>query len=313
MMWLVLILGVAVAVPLLSERNRREMDDAARGAGPGQFAELPQGVTHYEWHGPADGKVMILVHGLTTPSFVWRGLTSGLVAMGFRVLTYDLFGRGFSDRPAGAQDAAFFMRQLTDLMTHQKLRGRVTLVGYSMGGAICTCYAAAYPDRVRHLILLAPAGMTHAIGRTVQFIRDTPYVGDVIMLAAYPRLMRKGIEAERALPSSVLNIGDMQEAELEFKRFVPSVLASLRGVLSRPLRREHQVLRDKGLPVLAIWGRDDTVIPLSALGTLAEWNRDVEHDVIEGAGHGLAYTHNDDVLRLIESWLTRQSVIKEFT
>jgi len=253
MMWLGLILGGAIAVPLLSERNRREMDDAARGAGPGQFAELPQGVTHFEWHGPADGRVLICVHGLTTPSFVWRGLTAGLVKLGFRVLTYDLYGRGFSDRPAGPQNAAFFMRQLTDLMTHQQVRGRVTLMGYSMGGAICACYAAAHPDRVRHLVLLAPAGMHHAIGGAVRFIRDTPLIGDVIMLAAYPRLLRKGIDGA------------------------------------------------------------DQVIPLSALGTLAEWNRDVEHDVIEGAGHGLTYTHSDQVLQTLDGWLARQKIIKEFT
>ncbi len=304
MMWLVLILLAVISVPLVQEHNRREMDDAARGTGAGQLAELPQGVTHYEWHGPAGGPVLVCVHGLTTPSFVWRGLTTGLALIGFRVLTYDLFGRGHSDRPKGNHDAAFFMRQLADLLTHQQVRGKVTLLGYSMGGAICTCYAAGHPDRVRQLILLAPAGMRHGIGGMVRLIRDVPLVGDWLMLAFYPRMMRQGIEAERDLPSSVLNIGDLQEAELDFKRFIPAVLSSLRGILRRPLRREHHAIRDAGLPVLAIWGGTDTVIPLSALGTLAEWNRDVQHEVIEGAGHGLTYTHSDAVLKVISDWVT---------
>jgi len=313
MMWLVLILALLVAVPVLSERNRRAMDDVARGAGSGSFAQLPQGVTHYAWHGPPDGRVLICVHGLSTPSFVWRGLTPGLVAMGFRVLTYDLYGRGFSDRPKGPQNAAFFMRQLTDLMTHQNIEGRVTLLGYSMGGAICTCFAAAHPDRIANLILLAPAGMAHAIGRFVRFIRDTPVLGDLIMLASYPRLMRRGIAAERSVPSAVLNIADLQEAELEFKRFIPAVLASLRGILARPLHREHKTLRESGIPVLAIWGGADTVIPLKALGIMAEWNRDAVHEVVEGAGHGLTYTHTSDVLHIIEAWFAREQVIREFT
>ena len=303
MMWLVLILGAVIAVPLVIEMNRRDMDDAARGTGPGQFAELPQGVTHYQWHGPPDGPVLICVHGLTTPSFVWRGLTAGLTALGYRVLTYDLFGRGFSDRPKGGQDAAFFMRQLADLMTHQQVRGKVTLMGYSMGGAISTCFAAGHPDRVARLILLAPAGMHHGIGAPVRFIRDVPVVGDWLMLALYPRMMRRGIEAERTLPSSVLNIGDLQEAELDFKRFVPAVLSSLRGILRHPLKPEHLAIRAAEVPTLAIWGSADTVIPISALGTLAEWNRDAQHEVIEGAGHGLTYTHNDAVLRTLSEWL----------
>ena len=303
MMWLALILGAVIAVPLVVEYNRRNMDDAARSAGSGQFAELPQGVTHYAWHGPPDGPVLVCVHGLTTPSFVWQGLTEGLAAMGFRVLTYDLFGRGQSDRPKGAQDAAFFMRQLADLMTHQKIDGKVTLVGYSMGGAISTCFAATHPKRVARMILLAPAGMRHDIGTLARVIRDVPIVGDWLMLAFYPRLMRKGIAAERALPSAVPLVCDLQEAELGFKRFIPAVLSSLRGILKHPLHSEHAALRAANLPVLAIWGREDTVIPLTAQAKLTEWNHTVQHHVIEGAGHGLTYTHSDQVLDVIGDWI----------
>ena len=52
------------------------------------------------------------------------------------------------------------------------------------------------------------------------------------MLALYARTARKGIAAEAHLPSSVLNITDLQEAELEFKGDIPAVLASLRGILN---------------------------------------------------------------------------------
>lgn len=305
MMWLVLIAGIVIAVPLIIERNRREMDDAARGVGPGQFAALPQGVTHYQWHGPAGGPVVICIHGLTTPSFVWGGLASGLARLGFRVLTYDLYGRGYSDRPRGKQNAAFFTRQLTDLMTHQQVTGEVILIGYSMGGAIATCFAAAQPQRIRQLVLIAPAGMRHAIGGTVRLIRDTPLLGDWLMLALFPRLHRKGIDAERALPSSVLNIYDLQEGELEFKRFVPAVLSSLRGVLRRPLKAQHQKIAQSAVPTLAIWGAEDTVIPISAMGTMAEWNRDAQHEQIAGAGHGLTYTHTDTVLAILDAQLPR--------
>ncbi len=305
MTWLVLIAGIVIAVQLIIERNRRDMDDAARGAGPGQFAKLPLGATHYQWHGPADGPVIICIHGLTTPSFVWGGLVKGLTAMGFRVLTYDLYGRGYSDRPRGRQTAAFFNRQLIDLMTHQQIDGKVTLIGYSMGGAIATCYAAAHPERLRQLILIAPAGMRHAIGGVVRLIRDTPLVGDWLMLAAFPYLHRKGIEAERAQPASVLDIYDQQEAELEFKRFIPAVLSSLRGILRRPLKAHHQSIAQAKIPTVAIWGKEDTVIPIRAMGLLAEWNREVEHEQIAEAGHGLTYTHTDAVLKVLQDQLQR--------
>jgi len=305
MIWLLLFLAALIAIPLVNEYNRRVMDDAVRGKAPGKFATLPKGVTHYSWYGPARGPVVICVHGLTTPCFVWRGMIKGLALLGFRVLIYDLYGRGYSDRPRGRQDAAFFLRQLADLMTHQEVRGTVTLIGYSMGGAIATCFAAAHPERVRQLILLAPAGMQHAVSRQIAFLRDWRGIGDWLMLAFYPRAHRKGIASEAHLASSVLNIGDLQEAELDFKGFVPAVLSSLRGILSRELKAEHQQIAAAGIPTIAIWGRDDTVIPLSALGTLTEWNRNVQQEVIDGAGHGLTYTHTDKLIDFLALRLIR--------
>lgn len=81
------------------------------------------------------GPVAVCVHGLTTPSFVWHGLARGLATFGYRVLIYDLYGRGYSDRAPGHQDQAYFLQQLNDLLEDQQIKGDITLLGYSMGGA----------------------------------------------------------------------------------------------------------------------------------------------------------------------------------
>jgi len=94
-------------------------------------------VTHYRWHGPIDGPVIVAVHGLTTPATVWNGMIPFLTAQGYRVLSYDLYGRGFSDAPSGAQNIAFFTRQLGELLADQEITDAVTLMGYSMGGQHC--------------------------------------------------------------------------------------------------------------------------------------------------------------------------------
>ena len=298
-----LILAAVLAAPVVAERRRRVMDDAARGAARGQFAVLSRGVTHFEWQGPARGPVVVCVHGLTTPSFVWRGMTRALAAAGFRVLTYDLYGRGFSDRPKGPQGRAFFVDQLAELLAHEGVSGHLTLVGYSMGGAISTCFATAHPDRVDRLILLAPAGMGMATGGLTGFIKATPVIGDWLILALYPWNLRRGLRTEQKLPTSVPRITDLQAKELKYRRFIPAVLASLRGILSDDLSRDHRALAARGVPVLAIWGDMDRVIPISAIGQLAAWNRDAQQEVIKGAGHGLPYTHTDAVLRIILGWL----------
>ncbi|MND03033.1 Alpha/beta hydrolase family protein [compost metagenome] len=49
------------------------------------------------------------------------------------------------------------------------------------------------------------------------------------------------------------------------------------------------------MPVLAVWGAEDRVIPLAALGELTRINRDTRQVTVAGAGHGLPHTHPREV------------------
>lgn len=299
MIYLLILLAVIITIPLIIEARRKPMNAAARRDASGDFATLSQGVTHYEWLGPVRGPVAVCVHGLTMPSFVWRGLAGGLARLGFRVLIYDLYGRGYSDRVRGRQDRAFFLRQLDDLLTSQQVTGDFTLIGYSMGGAIATAFTSAHPDKVRHLILLASAGMGTKAGALTRLIADTPVIGDWLMLALFARRHHKTTESGRNLPSSVENVVDLQQNELRYRGFIPAVLASMRGILSEVMKQDHKTIHRAGIPVLAIWGRDDVIIPLTAMGTLTEWSRHARQEVIDG----LTYTHTDAVLAAISIML----------
>lgn len=304
MIWFLLLAAAVIAYPLLADRYRSPMDDAARGQAPGKFAELSQGVTHYVWIGPAQGPVAVCIHGLTTPSFVWRAVSKGLAAMGFRTLVYDLYGRGFSDRPEGQQDRQFFISQLQELLEREAVHEKITLLGYSMGGSIATCFAAAFPDRVERLILLAPAGMGMTPNALGDFIARTPVLGDWLMRALFPASFRKGIKAEQTQSSDVPEVYEHQRDQLNYKRYVDAILASRRGILVDILRDEHRAIQSHGIPVLAIWGDEDKVIPSSAIGRLAEWNRAAKHEVIPEAGHGLPYTHAKHVLTAITNHIS---------
>lgn len=298
MSWLLIfVLAAVLLIPVISEALRKPMGPKARQDAPGQFADLPQGVTHFQWFGPPRGQILVCVHGLTSPSFVWRRLVPGLAMLGYRVLTYDHYGRGYSDRPGGVQDRLFFQKHLDDLLTHEGVGDQpITLMGYSMGGAIVACYAAAYPKRVTQVILLAPAGMLSLNSGILKVIRDVPVLGDWILRATYPATLRKGIKAE-----GDAEMGALQDRELDYRGFLPAVLASLRGVLSRNQEAEHRQIAEAGIPVLAIWGAEDDVIPLTCKDTLSSWNADAVQSVVEGAGHGVTYTHSDAVLAEIKA------------
>lgn len=306
MIWLLLlILAVVLAIlftPFAVEHYRTPMSDGRRGSAPGQFVELSQGVTHYHISGPAEAPLIVCVHGLTTPGFVWGPLTKGLVAAGYRVLVYDLYGRGYSDRPEGLQDKQFFNTQLDDLLTHLDIDAPLHLIGYSMGGAIAAGFAMAHPGRVQNIVLIAPAGLHLIRTPMIEFIRHRGILGRWLLLAAYPAQLRRGIRAERDKGADAA-ITEAQKAQLDFRGFVPAILSSLRGILGRTMEGEHLALRQSGLPVLAVWAQEDDVIPPAAMGQLAAWNRDAVHEVIEGAGHGVPYTHTDAVLAHILAFL----------
>lgn len=126
--------ALVVALPWIMEALRRPMNERARGDAPGAFAQLSAGNTHYQWHGPRSTRILVLVHGLSSPSWVFDGLIRGLLAMRYRVLSYDLYGRGFSDRPRDNQTLEFHARQLGELLDAVGVQVPVTLMGYSMGG-----------------------------------------------------------------------------------------------------------------------------------------------------------------------------------
>ncbi len=300
MSWVLLAIAVSIiAAPYVADRRRKPMNEAARQQAPGSFVTLSRGVTHYQWHGPEGAPVAVCVHGLTTPSFVWGPIVEGLVAMGFRVLTYDLYGRGYSDRPRGAQDAAFFVTQLEELLENQQVSGAFTLLGYSMGGAISTAFASKSPDRLRQVVLLAPAGMGHDLGPIARLVTNHKYLGSWLMMAFYGRSYAQALDAERDLPTAIPHIVDRQKAELDHRGFRGAVFSSMRGLLDTDQEVEHRQISEIGLPIMAIWGGDDDVIPIAGKATLSEWNPRAAHGVVENAGHALAYTHSDEVIALL--------------
>ncbi len=294
---------ILIAAPFIAERRRKPMSTETRKGAAGRFANLPSGVTHYQWHGPKDGAVAVCVHGLTTPSYVWDALVVGLNRMGYRVLTYDLYGRGYSDSVKGAQDAEFFNRQLEELLLDQKVDGGIMLIGYSMGGAIATCYGAKHPEMLERLILLAPAGLGITQGRLPTFVRNTPIVGDWIMMVLGGWFIRKGLKTASNTPSEVPNVYDMQAADTLVQGFLPAILSSQRNLLANELVKEHKTLAKSAVPIAAIWGEADTVIPLSGLGKLTAINHTARQTMIPDAPHSLPHSHPHQVIIAIQEFL----------
>lgn len=299
MVWFVLVVLAVAIVPFVFEAARKPADPTKA---PGETVQLSQGITHYQWIGPVRGPVVVCIHGLTTPSPAWHGVAAGLGQLGYRVLVYDLYGRGFSSAPTGAQNRAFFLQQLSDLLDDQGLQDDLTLVGYSMGGAIATAFAAENPDRMTRVILVAPSGITMAESRFSRFCREVPLVGDWLHGAAAEWRARAALVVSGE-DSEVPGLHAVQLDQLNKKGFQRAVLQSRLGMLSEIQETEHRKLGHDGIPVIALWGDQDQVIPLRALGQLTQWNRAVRQETVKGAGHGLPYTHATAVTEILRDVL----------
>lgn len=297
-----LVLAGLVSIPWVMESDRHEAA-AFRDKAPGRFAKLSQGVTHYQWLGPARGPVVVAIHGLTTPSPVWYAIAEKLTGLGYRVLVYDLYGRGFSDAPKGVQDAAFFCKQLDDLLEHQEIKDDVTLLGYSMGGSIATSFAAAHPDRMRRLMLMAPGGVWLREDWLTRWSRSIPLLGDWVHAVIGTRRARRSLRKQLGQRFEINGIIELQLAEFQSKGFIRSVLSSRRNMLAEVQENAHQILGRAAVPVVAIWAERDGVIPLRSLGTLTQWNRAVRQEVIEGADHQFAYTHSTEIVSVLRDVL----------
>ena len=149
------------------------------------------------------------------------------------------------------------------------------------------------------MVLFVPAGMGHDLGLSARITQKIPVIGDWLFHLAYPRTLRKGAEQESVLPSTVPNITDRQIEELGYRGFLRSILSSLRGALAETREADHRKLQHLGIPVLGIWGRKDTVIPIACRARLTDWNSDVIHIELPDAGHGLVYTHTSELWSLL--------------
>lgn len=269
----------------------------------GDYITVSNGRIFYRSYGNKTGPTLLMVHGLTTPSFVWRDMLPDLVAAGYRVLVFDHFGRGFSSHPKQAQTFKFFNREIIDLLKALNINGPVHLLGYSMGGSIVASFAANHPTHVDHLIMLAPCGFQTTLGGFFGVAAKTPVLGGVLMRFFAGRIIRAGVAQTAHSEGVDTEMIAMQCAETRRAGFARAVLSSIRYVTSKALDAEHRVIAQNGTPSLAIFAADDAIIPISSVDGLSTVNPSTAIVTIPGAGHGLAYTHASQVTKAVLDFL----------
>jgi pimeloyl-ACP methyl ester carboxylesterase len=259
----VLLLGIGLVIAFrVKDPERRILDGVARQKAPGQFVSLADGQTHYEEAGPDTGRVVVLAAGFSVPGYIWDSLYFRLADRGFRVIRYDYYGRGWSDRPRVTYNQALFVRQLDALLDSLKVTQPFDLAGLSFGGTVVTSYVAAHPDRVRTLTYVDPVfnnGRTPAPAERSELRWD------------WEMVMKNGA-AKMALgqlddfyhPERHPDWVDRYRVQQQFKGTREALRRSRVSLQTDPVQDTMLVrLGKEPRPVMIIWGKHDNTVPFA--------------------------------------------------
>ncbi len=280
------------------------LDEAARAEAPGRFVKLSDGYTHYEVGGPSAAPPVILVHGFSVPYFIWDPTFEGLVKAGFRVVRYDLFGRGYSDRPDTTYDQALYARQLAELIAALELPTPLALVGLSMGGAIVVGFTADHPALVDRLALIAPAGISVNLSWSARLLR-LPLLGDWLMDRFGERVLLTSLTKDFKRPELLPTFQARYRTQMRYRGFRYALLSTMRHGPLGGMEAAYRRVGEHGHPVLLIWGREDTTVPFAASERVLAAIPQAEFHPIEGAGHIPHYEQPEVVMPILVDFLRR--------
>ena len=247
-------------------------------AGPAsETVTVDAGTLHFLRQGEGEEPV-VLLHGFGGDLENWMFAAPALAA------ERTVYGAGDPDALASAVGQFLAAQQIE----------RADLVGHSLGGLVAATLALSDPARVRTLTLVASAGLGPEINR--EYIEG-------FIAAKSRRELKPVLELLFADPGQVTR--RLVDDVLKYKR-IDGVDEALRAIAGQVFGPEGQrvLIADRlpalDVPILAVWGAGDRIIPAAHAENLPE-AADVH--VLDGAGHSPHMEAAGEVNRLLERFL----------
>jgi pimeloyl-ACP methyl ester carboxylesterase len=283
--WSAVIALVVVAVAgfyVARNPERGVVDEAARRGAPGRFIRLSGGVTHYDLAGPDSARTIVLVHGFSVPYYIWDSTAAALAAAGRRVLRYDEFGRGLSDRPPVEYTADVYDRQLGELLDALHITDPVDVAGVSMGGWVTATFTGRHPKRVRSLILVDPVagGGSRSLGMI-----DVPLVGAYLFQTLAVPTMADNQTGDFLHPDRFPGWADKYRPQTRLRGFGHALLSTRRAQSKLDMDSVYRVVAQTQIPVMLLWGTSDKTVPFERNEMVRKALPAAEFHPIEDAAH----------------------------
>lgn len=254
---------------------------------------------YYEDQG--SGQPVVLIHGYPLNGHSWERQTSDLLAAGHRVITYDRRGFGQSSKVGTGYDYDTFAADLNTVLETLDLRD-VVLVGFSMGTGELARHVAKYgTERVARLAFLAslepflvqrddnPDGVPQEVFDGIAAAARTD------RYAWFTQFYRDFYNLDETLGSRISE--DVVRAN--WNTATSSAPVAAYAVVSswiEDFRDDTEAVRAADLPTLILHGTADNILPIDATGRrFRDLVPHADYVEVEGAPHGLLWTHADEV------------------
>jgi 4,5:9,10-diseco-3-hydroxy-5,9,17-trioxoandrosta-1(10),2-diene-4-oate hydrolase len=252
------------------------------------------------------GQPLLLLHGLIGSGQTWRQNISFL-AQNASVYAVDLFNMGKSERvpglDAGLEATADRIAALMDALELPQ----ADIAAHSHGGAIAMMLAARHPDRVRKLILFAPANpFCKSRNLVIRFFQTRPGTWLARRVHLLPRQIHaKALSRMYGNPSRVAEgTLDNYTEGLDVPGTLDHVVEILDGWFDDMRLLRSELGRLAGIPTLLIWGDRDRAVRLSSAQGLQRMLTQSRLLVIPGAGH-LPFEEMPEMCNhVMRDWLT---------
>ena len=252
--------------------------------GSSQFIPIGGMNVHFRDEGPSTDSIpLVLLHGTSSSLLTWDACTKEWVK-NHRVLRMDLPGFGLTG-PNPEQDYSIetYVSFLDSFLKTKKV-AQCYLAGNSLGGLIAYHFAAMYPNKVKKVILIDPAGypIQNAKGSLAFTLGRIPILKNILTVITPISIVRKSLEdayGNKSLVSDDLVVQYRDMACREGNR--NALLIRLQNDQSGDTTLVSKLI----MPTLVIWGALDQLIPL---GNAYKFQRDLPLDelaILPGVGH----------------------------
>lgn len=281
---------VALALFLVAEAGsfmNRGFETVVRAEVPSdpdtRFVSTRSGRVHVLEVGEGDD-VILLLHGTGRSVADWQEGLAERLAQNNRVLGFDYYGHGLSDRAHSRRyGIALWAQQAVDVLDALKIE-RVTVVGHSVGGCVAAIFTADHPERVDRAVFIG-----HGIAMDpIQTVPLIPGFGEI-------RMARTAI------------FSDVFSPEHERRLMAAYAIRGTRAALLTFLRRQYTIdglrlvtgtYEEIRRPVLQVHGTEDASIPIAAARKLSSRIDAVNFLAVAGVGHDV---HIEAPVRLAEA------------